>query len=354
MKENMKKRLAVFLSILFVLPTIFSVLPQTAQEVQAASIYMYWNGTPAVTGGKVTVEKGAKFYVGDYVGVSTGTSVSTVSMVKASYTSSKKSVASVNSKGYVEAKATGSTKIKIKYKGKTLTCSLKVVKEGSFGTKEAYTKLAKAADTVVKNMPSKITTANGFELLKIRNDYQNVANGLTWDITEDGFVKEKQSSGYSMSTEKLVVPKAGRFNRLRQELSVYSAKNSPVSTRSSKVLKVASVSASTSKVTIKLKKAPGKDQILAMKINYSTYPEENKSAGNDKVYFYVSLINTKKANDYCSGLACMKKGSKTITVIPQKYSASKGKFVNSKLKKNTTYSLGSKTDWTKGKTFKVK
>lgn len=349
MRENMKKRLAVFLCILFVLPTIMSVLPQTAQETQAASVYLGWFGVSS-TDRKVTVEQGAKFYIGDYAQVIGGT----VSMVKASYSTSKKSVATVNGKGYVEAKGTGSTKLKIKYKGKTLTCTLKVVKAGSFGSKEAYTKLAKAADTVAKNMPSKVTSGNGFDLLKIRDDYQKVSNSVLTEISEDGFIKEKQSSGYWGTTEKLAVPKAGRIQTLRLKLSEYAYKNSPVSTRSSKVLKIASVSASAGKVTIKLKKAPGKEQMLAMRIIHSSYPEQNKTGGNDKVYFYINLINTKKVSDYYSGLACMKKGSKTITVIPQKYSAGKNKFVNAKLKKNTTYSLSTKSDWTRGKTFKVK
>ena len=45
MRENMKKRLAVFLSILFILPTIMSVLPMTSQEVQAGVTYMGWTMT---------------------------------------------------------------------------------------------------------------------------------------------------------------------------------------------------------------------------------------------------------------------------------------------------------------------
>lgn len=354
MKENMRKRLAVFLCILFVLPAIMAVMPQTAQEVQAANVSMYWNGTMSTTQGKVTVEQGAKFYVGDHLVVYDGL-VKTGSMVKASYSSSKKSVASVNGKGYVEAKSTGTAKITVKYKGKSQTCTLKVVKAGSFGKKDAYTKLADAAETVAKGIPSKITTSNGFGLLKKKNDYQSVANSVTEEITSDGFIKEKKSSaGYSSSTEKLAVPKAGRFYRLCEELNVYAAKNSPLATRSAKVAKIASASANTQKVTIKLKKAIGKEQMLAMKINFSGYPEENLKAGSNKVYFYMSLINKNKLSDTYTALACMTKGSKTITVTPQKYSAGKGKFVNAKLKKGATYSLGGKADWTKGKTVKVK
>ena len=230
-----------------------------------------------------------------------------------------------------------------------------MVKAGSFGKKDAYTKLANAAETVAKGIPSKITTSNGFGLLKKKNDYQSVANSVTEEITSDGFIKEKKSSAsYSSSTEKLAVPNAGRFYRLCEELNIYAAKNSPLATRSSKVAKIASVSANTQKVTIKLKKAIGKEQMLAMKINFSGYPEENLKAGSNKVYFYMSLINKNKLSDTYTALACMTKGSKTITVTPQKYSAGKGKFVNAKLKKGATYSLGGKADWTKGKTVKVK
>lgn len=215
MKENMKKRLAVFLCILFVLPAITAVLPQTAQEVQAAKVSLYWEGTLDDTKGKVTLEKGAAFYIGDYVYVSYGfNNGCTLSMVKASYSSSSKEVATVNSKGYVEAKETGITNIKMKYKGKTRTCTLTVVEAGSFETNKAYTKLAKAANAIAKKIPPKITTSNGFNLIKANEKYEDTAYSVKSYITSDGFIIEKQSSSNMKPTQKLAVTNAGRQHTL--------------------------------------------------------------------------------------------------------------------------------------------
>lgn len=362
MKESMKKRLAVFLCILFVLPAIMAVLPQTAQEVQAAKASLYWDGTLADTKGKITVENGMAFYIGDYAYVSYKSSyiTSTLSMVKASYSTSKKNIATVNSKGYVEAKETGSTKIKIKYKGKTLICTLTVVEPGSFGTKKAYTKLAKAANTIAKKMPSNITTSNGFNLIKSSEKYEEVADSVNSDITSDGFIIEKLPSGSDelkedesydnrKTTQYLAVPNAGRYNTLWRKLRQYAEKNSPFSTTSSKVLKITSASATTDKASIYLAKAPSKEQILAVLVySYSSYPKKNKSAQNGKVYFDIYI------NDSLNWFCCMNTGSRMISAIPQKYNVKKYEYVNTKLKKNKTYRIGYPSDWTKGMTVTVK
>ena len=351
MKENMKKRLAVFLCILFVLPAIMAVLPQTAQEVQAAKTSLQWNQTLSNIEGKVTVEKGAAFYIGDYAVVYENRVRNTASMVKASYSSSRKAIASVNGKGYVKAKETGSTNIKIKYKGKTLICSLTVVDAGSFETKKAYKKLAKAADLVAKNVSSKITVNNGYNLIKTKKNYTEVMDTIDLDITEDGFIAEGTTYHNLFPTEKLAVPKAGRWNTFCQQLDHYADKNSPFATKSSKVLKIASVNAVPDKVTINLVNAPSKEQVLALKIN-NIHVKKNNSAGDDTVYYSMSFMD--KKYNYYTGLACMKKGSRTITVIPQKYIYKKDKYVNIKLKKNKTFILGDFYDWTKGKTFTVR
>ena len=353
MKENMKKRLAVFLCILFVLPAIMAVLPQTAQEVQAASWYLNWTIASSGNKGVLIAEKGAAFYIGDYATVQNGsvTMLGTVSMVKASYSTNKENIAAVNSEGYVEARETGKANITIKYKGKTLICTLTVVEAGSLGTNNAYTKLAQAADTIAKNMPEKITTKNGFQLVKIFNKYEEVAESVKQDITDDGFIVDKESGSNFDATDNLVVPNASRYNRLYWELRLYAEKYSPLSTKSSKVLKISSINATAGKVAINLKKSPSKEQILALKIDSSWYLEKrNLSAGNNQVYFYMNFCD--KNNKYYLGLACMKKGSRTITVIPQKSYSRKSK--NTKLKKNRTYQLDTEIHWMKGKSFTVR
>ena len=171
------------------------------------------------------------------------------------------------------------------------------------------------------------------------------------DITEDGFIAEGTTYHNLFPTEKLAVPKAGRWNTFCQQLDHYADKNSPFATKSSKVLKIASVNAVPDKVTINLVNAPSKEQVLALKIN-NIHVKKNNSAGDDTVYYSMSFMD--KKYNYYTGLACMKKGSRTITVIPQKYIYKKDKYVNIKLKKNKTFILGDFYDWTKGKTFTVR
>ncbi len=346
MKENMKKRLAVFLCILFVLPAIMAVLPQTAQEVQAAKASVSWNGSFSYLKGKVTVETGAAFYIGDYASVHEPSISYTVSMLKASYSTDNKGVASVNNKGYVTAKKPGSAKIKIKCKGKSLVCTLTVVEAGSFETKSAYKKLEKAVKPIEKNMPSKITTTNGFRFAEIKNKYKEVAESVEFDITDDGFIAIGESYVDLVPTNMLAVPKAGRINTLEYKLNRFSKSISPFSTTSSKVLKIASVSANADKVTITLERAASKEQVIAAMISSNIPPE------NNKVYFRISIYN-KKNWQILSGIACMKAGSRTVTIVPWEYNNKKEKYVKVKLKKNTTYRLESINDWTQGKTFKI-
>ena len=346
MKENMKKRLAVFLCILFVLPAIMAVLPQTAQEVQAAKASVSWNGSFSYLKGKVTVETGAAFYIGDYASVHEPSISYTVSMLKASYSTDNKGVASVNNKGYVTAKKPGSAKIKIKCKGKSLVCTLTVVEAGSFETKSAYKKLEKAVKPIEKNMPSKITTNNGFRFAKIKNKYKEVAESVEFDITDDGFIAIGESYVDLVPTNMLAVPKAGRIHTLERKLNRYAESISPFSTTSSKVLKIASVSANADKVTITLERAASKEQVIAAMISSNIPPE------NNKVYFRISIYN-KKNWQILSGIACMKAGSRTVTIVPWEYNNKKEKYVKVKLKKNTTYRLESINDWTQGKTFKI-
>lgn len=378
MKENMKKRLAVCLSVLVVLSVGISVMSRTAQTIQAAYTHITWTGSLAMMGPRMditslTVEKGAEFYIGDYIAIHNGPTYKLASAVKASYTSNKKSVATVNGKGYLVAKSVGTAKITIKYKGISQTGTLKVVEEGSFGEKESYQKLAEAAETVAKNIPSKVTARNGYGYLEKMTAYEDLANSLSQDVSPDGFVKKesKMTLGYNslsvttyVPTEKLAVPKASRYNRLRYELNSYANKNSPILEDSSRKATIASARATAQKLTIKLKKAISKEQMLAMKISERdivfedpVLQKENIDTGNNKVYVWIYLRNKNKPNDQLYMPVCMTQGSKIIisTGKPRKkkYVGNKVKSVNAKLKKGTSYIL-EWNNWVKAGTVKVK
>lgn len=362
MKKTMRVRLAVFLSIMMILPAIVAVLPMTAVDVSAASTEVYlswgWNSTENKT---IQVEQGQKFYIGDYASVSIyGKSpwYGKASLVKATYSSSKKSVATVNSKGYLTAKGTGTTTVTVKYKGKKITTGIEVVPAGTFETSDNITGLQKKADAIAKKIPSKITTKNGFELNKLVRDYATYVDGLD-EISTSGFLKEKVIHTFNNTTyttyketAQLAVPQAGRYMVLSSLLSDYGWKNNPTGTTGAKILKIKSVSAKTSAITIKLKKKVDATQVLAARIN--GYSEENdKLSGNTKANINVYIYDTANQKSYLCK-AVLKKGSNTLKLIPQTYSTKKGKWVTTKLTKGHTYRLESSYYWTKGKTVKVK
>ena len=355
MIENMKMRLAVFLSILFILPTIMSVLPMTSQEVQAGVTYMGCNMTSYNYSGSsrvIAVEAGQQFNIGDFVTIY-GNGSTIASMVKASYKSNKTSVATVNSKGIVNAKKTGKATITIKYKGQKLSCIVNVEKAGSFGEKDIIASAQNEVDALVRNLPSKVTGKNGFSLLKKKADYYKKMTDYTDDyaakISYDGFLKENYST-----TSKLAVPDASKYYRIQALLTTFGQKNSPTSTRSAKVLKVKSLSGKTSGITMKLNKAVTSDQILASNVESYYYNQDTLNQNTSKSY--ITVYDKTAGNKWYSGMVTLKKGSRSATLVltEYKFSGGAGKYVKVKLKKGHTYQIGSSVYWTKGKTVKVK
>lgn len=359
MKKYAKIRLAVFLCIMMVLPSIISVLPMTSLETSAAQeLYVSWfYDISKQENNPIQIEKGVKFYVGDYAYIADGNTIGTASLfAKAKYTSSNKSVATINAKGLLTAKKTGTTTIKIKYKGKTISAKFKVVKKGSLTGSGAVKGLQKAVNKVKASMPSKVTNSNALKYIKIKNNYIISAGNYSTEITSSGFLMEEVKDGnysYTTSSCKLAVPDAGRYNTFDYLLYRYGSKNSPTSTRSSKMMKIASVSANTKQITVKIKKAVTVDQILAANIeNWS----HNRTPNKKSSVVYVSVYD-KTAQESYIGLATITKGS---TVV--KIKLTKSEWVDNvwtttdqKLKKGHTYMIGAKNiSWGNGKTVKVK
>ncbi len=360
MKQNNKIRLAIFMCIMLVLPTIVSVLPMTSQEVSASEeVYLSWFYDVSRHEGKpIQIEKGAKFYVGDYAYIGDGDTYGTVTLFsKAKYSSNKKSVISVSSKGLLTAKKTGTATIKIKYKGKTISQRFKVVGKGTLTKSAAAKALQKAATNIKKSMPSKITKSNAMKYTKMKKNYITAAGKHSFDITQLGFITEDVKSGnysYKASSVKLAVPDAGRYSTMDYMLYRYAEKNSPTSTRSSKAMKISSISASTKQINVKLKKAVSLDHILAANIdNYYL----NKESLNRKTAFINVYILDKTTSTVLDGTGTITKGSKTVTVKVTTSSWVDGNYVTTpvKLKKGHVYEIGAKDlRWGNGKTFKVK
>ncbi len=361
MKRTMKTRLAVFLSILLILPTILSALPMTSTSVSAAeNVNMSWVWQYANTKKEaIQVEVGQKFYVGDYANVNYSSKndcgYAMASMVKASYASSKTSVATVNKDGYMTTKKTGTTTITIKYKGQKLSAKFKIVPAGTFGNAEAIDGLRKEADKLAKKIPSKITTKNGFSLCKLKADYENYLSEVddALDVLDNkGMLKEDVKTTYTSNGKtytytyksvknKIAVPQAGRYQCLSTMLYGYGWKNSPTSTVPSKMMKVKSISATKNTITVKIKKKLTTAQILGARA-YGGYM--NKDLSDKKTAYSTEALFDAKNNYIGYVKVQMKKGSNTLKLTPQ----------NVKLTKGKKYRLGSKYSWGKGKTFVVK
>ncbi len=351
MKNHMKIRLSVFLCIMMVLPSILSVLPMTAQEVSAASnVFLYWNYEMGSSGMKtIEIEKGQSFYIGDYAYISDGSKYGCASQFsKAKYTSSKKSVITINSKGILTAKKTGKATVTIKYNGKKIIQKIEVVPKGSFDAEDIVSGFQPKADKIANTMPSKITTSNGYKHLQTLKDYENYVAENREDISSGGFLKDVYSN-----SNQLAVPQAGRYFALTQLMYQYSSKNSPTATSSSKALKPVSASATTKAIKVKTKQKATTAHILATKISYSSMNDTNKKTAD--CYVYITDTNT---NTEYMAIATITKGSKTITITPIKrtYDPYTETYKNKKLslKKGHTYQIGDSMSWGNGMKVKVK
>lgn len=354
MRKTMKIRLAVFLSIILVLPTIVSVLPMASTEVLAAGtqVGLYWDFYDQ----EIEVEEGQQFYIGDYAHVNVYGKTywyGRVSLVKATYTSSDKQVADVDKSGCLTTKKAGTTTVTIKYKGKKISTKMKVVPKGTFTSNETTVAMQKQAELIQAQMPSKVTTKRGFALFELTANFRtDFADSK--EITIDGFLKEKSEEDnqeYYFTTTKLAVPQAGRYEALNAMLYNYAAQNNPTGTRGAKLFKIKSVSATRNAIVIKLKNKIDTTQILAARILDAD--DNDGMTGNTKANSFV-VLRDKKANEYIYCDVVLTKGSKTLKLIPMQYSAKKGKDVRIKLKKGRTYMLENKQSWTKGKQIKIK
>lgn len=359
MKRNGKKRIVVSFSIFFVMVFVLALLPQKTIEAKMGDfISMGWfiNGDVSKKT-NITVEQGQKFYIGDYTLITESELPleysnailegwylrKTATMVKASYFSSNKNVAVVNGKGYLTAKKTGTSTIKIKYKGQAVTCKLKVVKAGSFGKKAIVKKLEKASRKLAKAMSSEITEKNGYDLLREDSIFNDWNGGkVNKNISIDGFLMKKENDGIK-KTEKLAVPLAGRAMTLYRQLEYFGDKKCPFSSLNSNALKTVSVKATPQKVTITLNRAVTKEDLLGVKIRWwSSWKNERDSEHYHKIWFY-----NVKDDSVIEMNFCMKEGKKTVTSVPNQ---------EVKLKKGETYKVNYNNSfaWAKEKAVKVK
>lgn len=363
-----KKLLSLLLTLSILLsPALVTDAKAVPASLTTQNSYLvdYYKDVVWITGGSavintdkiIMVEQNQTFNIGDFAHVDDRGDIGSGSNFKAvSYSSSNKSVASVNSKGFVKTKKTGKTTLTLRYKGAKHRFKIKVVKAGRFGNSEAIQAAREASRILQANMPTKVTTANGYKCLQIIEEYEDKVDKyadeiITWDGFLMGEAKDIGELAYA-SSYKLAVPQMARWGYLINMFGQYADKYSPTSAKCTKKLKIASISANTEEITVRLKNAPTKAHILATNFSDRFY---NESINEKTVKFSVRVYDEVAKKD-CIARATMTKGSKIIKIRIGKYVYQDGDYVytDKKLKKGHKYTLGDDDCWPYGKSVRVK
>lgn len=356
--KQMKKRLALFLCLLMTVPTILGCLPMASLKADAASVptstYIGWN-IPYVynpAGTSFEVEANKQVLVGRLVRyqISGGTYKSGyLSQVKGvTYKSSNTAVASFDSKGKLTTKKAGTTNVTVTYKGKLLTCSVKVVKAGTH--KASGSKYMKVKDLAQKlSSYTKVTADNRYKISELQGQLMHAQENL---VSAAGFKMEKaKGNSYFSNTNKLILPELLEYDTelINSKIQEYTAKDNPVGTVASKCFKIKSISAkkNSRSFTITLKSKANATQIFKIKKYYSS----DKVIKNDKrAVFPIYLKDTNTGYTYYGRAVATEKSNK-ITVSMDYH----------KLKAGTKYAVigdlrwrGDTKGWTQGKAFTVK
>ena len=343
-----KKRLAVFLSMLVVLTTVFGLIPP-AQQVQAAqNVTLIREGYQDV----LCVQKGmSNLYMGDYVSASWYDELShrvyryLTNLKGVTYKSSNTSVISVDKTGKMNAKKAGTAKLTVKYKGVSYTREVKVVNSVKKYVSDTYFEDAfykKCGASFLKAYGKGITAKNRYTLTSIlkkvdRLRYHSycagetsvsVGNQFAWIIYEATFV---------------------HANRLAENLSNYAEKINPFSTRSSKTFNITKLSGKGNTITATLSSKVSADQIFGIQYSESWNTEVKSTS---KVDFPIYVCDESTGHRYYA-VASVKKGSKQITIKTKSLKLKKGRKYRLKFS-NSAYE---EKDWlymSEVSTFKAK
>lgn len=320
-----KRRIAVFLSMLIMLTTVFGLVPAKSVKAATGNVIVGWNGSGYDEQNAFQVKKGAAdLYIGDYISVSISAGgnytdygyLSNNSGV--TYTSANPSVVSVDNKtGKMTVKGLGLTTISITFKGHQHTVYVKGVKDLSKELKQSLSwrksEGDKYAAAFVKAYGKGITTANRYKLLNI--------------YKKAGYFSSGYTTSYSSSRECGIYDgTAGHAHALANNLYKYAEeKMNPFATKSAKVFNIQKISGKGQQITVTLNSKVTADQI------YGAQYEKNEDTDVKEVSTFQFPIYVKDLNSghRYYAVATIKKGSKTMTI----------KTKNLKLKKGSKYCL---------------
>lgn len=340
--KYLKRRIAVFLCMVLVFCTAFVAVPTEKAQAGDGSIeWIYkdefdsfhgygWYSSDGYHQYIYEVELGEKnFYVGDYIAERKNSyhnnSDRLIYHSGVVYRSDNSSVAAVNaSTGEVTAKKVGSAGISVTYRGKTATCTIKVVPAASLASyrpasEYEYMQLQTGAKNMIKLFGGgKITAKNRYAILKEINRYMP-----SWSLSGMKWEEYYNASG-KFFTLHVYSPSAVHAFLLYENACQYAKQRNPFSTESSKTFKVKEISGKDRDVTVTLTKPVDADQMFGMQYALSIKePFDRKS-----LKFPVYLLDLESGKSQ-SASAVVQKGSKTMAITLR----------SGKLKKGKTYLL---------------
>ncbi len=346
MQQIKKSRLLARFSFFLAVMMLFAGLRPS--YAKAAVVQVNWYNGSAET--EISVEAGSKFYLGDFVRIYSDTVSATASLVKASYRTQDKKVASINGKGYLSAKKAGTTDITVNCQGKTLTCHLTVEKKGTFEQTGGVKELKAAAKTLAKGMPKKLNAAKGFGLNKKKADYLiSYGDSCATELSYEGFFYENKRPARNQADYKrsarLAVPEAGRYLTAEALLRQFLLTNNPFSVTSKRTMRITSGAANSKngKFTAKLAKKVGTEQILAAQL---AFPKENNSIASKTKANFIMSVYDETANRFYKAKPVLKKGSRQIDIQLLLYA--NGIYQQAKIEKGHVYQFGSGLTWAGG------
>jgi hypothetical protein len=366
--KNLKKRMAILLTLIMIVPSIITCLPTAALTSQAASTGtiegLYWTGwmsTNSKGTGKLVMQVGQSVKTGGLIDVGGSGDYNTALNLSGKFYTSNPKVASFDKNGTLTAKKSGKIKITCTYEGHKIRCNVTVLKKGSI--KEAsssavkkFTKNVNALEKIVKkgiNSKNCYTIYNKLVSLstqwdKVRNSFLD-KNIYVYDGLLTKFKEDKYYSETCTYTNKLVVPAYYTYKDITEKLNLYLYDQTTSFTsgmglefKSTKIT-VKNTKKST-KITVKLANKITKKEFFNIWVSRKN---DEKFDASKEITTYI-YINRKTADGYDypeQVLATIKCGSDKIQVKTFAGKLSKGTY--------QFYNDAYKTKFITG-TFKVK
>jgi hypothetical protein len=236
--KNLKKRMAILLTLIMIVPSIITCLPTATITSQAAdnTIYsIHWTSemtTNSKGTGNLVMQVGQSVKIGGLITLLGTGSYTTALNYSGKFYSSNSKVASFDKNGTLTAKKSGKIKITCNYEGNKLRCNITVLKKGSIKevNNSDIKKFTKNVNSLNKIVAKGINDKNCYT---IYNKWISLSN--QWSKLKDSYFKKDKSFGdgllkayksggnssISSYTSKLVVPAYCTYEDIKEKLNIF-------------------------------------------------------------------------------------------------------------------------------------